>query len=121
MTPFRPESIPGRIAPAEAHDRARTGKAVLLDVREEFEVAAGHAPDAVFLPLSRLMAGAALPADGTGQPVMAICRSGGRSQRAVEILSQRGLETLNVVGGMQAWEQAGLPVSVPQGGDEQAA
>jgi rhodanese-related sulfurtransferase len=121
MTQFRPAPAPGRITPAEAHDRARTGEAVLLDVREEMEFAAGHAPDAVFLPLSRLMAGATVPADGAGRPVMAICRSGNRSQRAAEILGERGFTTLNVVGGMQAWEQAGLPVSTGQGGDGQTA
>ncbi|WP_189817558.1 rhodanese-like domain-containing protein [Streptomyces olivaceoviridis] len=44
----------------------RTGgedaRAVLLDVREDHEWSAGHAPGAVHVPLSRLIAGTALPA-----------------------------------------------------------
>ncbi|WP_030543363.1 rhodanese-like domain-containing protein [Streptomyces albus] len=115
--PHRPRTP--EITVAEADERARYGDAVLLDVRETSEFTAGHAPDAVFLPLSALAAGAELPAEAQGRPVLAICRSGNRSRQVTEALNARGIDTVNVAGGMQAWEQAGLPVRTEDGGPGQ--
>ena len=86
------------------------GDAVLLDVREPHEWQAGHAPRAVHLPLSALVAGAGLPANAQAQSLIVICRSGNRSQRAAEILVARGAEAVDVIGGMKDWAGAGLPV-----------
>lgn len=121
MACFARSPRPDRISPAEAYTRASAGEAVLLDVREGAEYAAGHAPDAVWVPLVRLTAGASLPEQARGRPVLAICRSGNRSQKACELLIARGIEALNVDGGMKAWAQAGLPVRNQQGGDGQVA
>ncbi|MFB7129362.1 rhodanese-like domain-containing protein [Kitasatospora sp. NPDC056273] len=107
---------PGRATPAEAHELARTGAAVLLDVREAAEFAAGHAPGALHQPLIGLAAGVPLPTGAAGRTVLAICRSGNRSGRAAELLARRGVEALNVVGGMGAWALAGLPVTTSDGG-----
>ncbi|MEU3572231.1 rhodanese-like domain-containing protein [Kitasatospora sp. NPDC036755] len=107
---------PGRTTPVEAQELARTGAAVLLDVREAAEFTAGHAPGALHQPLIALVAGAPLPDGATGRTVLAICRSGHRSQRAAELLAQRGVEALNVIGGMNAWALTGLPVAAPGGG-----
>lgn len=108
---------PRRLTPAQAHQRTAQGRAVLLDVRETAEWEAGHAPDALLLPLSRLIAGATLPTAAQGKPVVAICRSGKRSQQAAEILAGRGVEATDVTGGMTAWSGAGLPVAGPGGDD----
>ena len=79
--------------------------ALLIDVREADEWACGHAPDAVHLPLSELMARVAeVPED---QPVYVICKVGGRSEQAVNFLNQQGRSTVNVSGGMLAWQAAG--------------
>lgn len=80
--------------------------AVLLDVREDDEWAAGHAPAAVHAPLSHLRPDA-LP---EGRPLLCICRSGNRSGRVVAALRSRGVDARNVTGGMGAWSAAGLPV-----------
>ncbi|MFJ7906726.1 rhodanese-like domain-containing protein [Kitasatospora sp. NPDC096204] len=109
-------STPGQTTPAEAHELARTGAAVLLDVREAAEFTAGHAPGSLHQPLIGLVAGVPLPSEAAGRTVLAICRSGNRSQRAAELLAQRGVRVLNVAGGMNAWALAGLPVTTP-GGD----
>ncbi|MCD0485943.1 rhodanese-like domain-containing protein [Streptacidiphilus sp. ASG 303] len=101
---------PGRITVTDAHERARTGGAVLLDVREADEYAAGHAPGALWQSLAAVAAGAPLPDAAEGRTVLAVCRSGNRSRRAAEILAARGVEALNVTGGMHAWAAAGLPV-----------
>lgn len=80
--------------------------AVLLDVRDPDEWAAGHSPTAQHLPLADLSVDA-LP---TGHIIVAVCRSGARSARAAAALSQAGVEVRNLAGGMQAWAAAGLPV-----------
>ena len=114
MSPFR--SGPGRVSPAEAHRRTTGGHAVLLDVRERSEWDAGHAPHALHLPLSRLTAGAVLPDAVHGGPVVVVCRSGNRSRRAAELLAARGVEAVDVTGGMAAWEREGLPLRDRHGG-----
>ena len=64
-------------------------------------------PGALHLPLSRLMAGASLPAAAQGRPVVAICRSGHRSQQAAKLLAGRGVQATDVTGGMTAWARRG--------------
>lgn len=77
----------------------------LLDVREDDEWQAGHAPDAVHVPLGELMARVdEVPAD---RDVYVICRGGGRSEQAAKYLNHIGRTSLNVAGGMVAWQAAG--------------
>lgn len=94
------------IDPTSAAERARAGEALLVDVREDDEWAAGHAPGAVHHALGHLDP-AALP---SGRPVIAVCRSGARSSRAVAALTAAGVPAINLTGGMQGWQTAGLPV-----------
>jgi len=94
------------IDPTSAAQRVRDGEALLVDVREDDEWAAGHAPHAVHHALGGLDP-AALP---TGRTVIAVCRSGARSSRAVAALTAAGVYAANLTGGMQAWQAAGLPV-----------
>lgn len=93
--------------PSEAAAQQERGAVVLLDVREDDEWAAGHAPGATHVPLARV-AGAA--GELRGQQVLTVCRSGGRSTKAAKALAEVGVEVRNVVGGMSAWAVAGLPV-----------
>lgn len=82
--------------------------AYLLDVREDDEWECGHAPDAVHLPMSELMARLAeVPED---REVYVICKVGGRSAQVVGYLNAQGRETVNVAGGMLAWAAAGRPM-----------
>ncbi|WP_425559985.1 rhodanese-like domain-containing protein [Kitasatospora paranensis] len=46
---------------------------------------------------------------------MAICRSGNRSRQAAALLTARGVDAVNVAGGMRAWAEAGLPVTTTGG------
>ncbi|HEU5428008.1 MAG TPA: rhodanese-like domain-containing protein [Actinocrinis sp.] len=88
--------------------------AYLIDVREDDEWQAGHAPDAVHLPLSELVVRMAeVPAD---RDVYVICKVGGRSEQAVRYLNQAGRTTVNVSGGMLAWHAAGKPMVSESGG-----
>ncbi|MGH3872552.1 MAG: rhodanese-like domain-containing protein [Pseudonocardiaceae bacterium] len=85
--------------------------AALLDVREDDEWVAGHAPGAVHVPMGqvpqRLDELAGTLAD---RPVHVVCRSGGRSARVTTYLVQAGWDAVNVDGGMRAWAAAGRPM-----------
>lgn len=96
-------------SPAEVTPQAAANRApdtLLIDVREPIEWAAGHAPDAMHIPLGDLLADS-VPA---GASVMFICRSGSRSGVATTAFRRAGVNASNVVGGMFAWSAAGLPV-----------
>lgn len=81
---------------------------VVLDVREPFEWAAGHAAAAVHIPLGDLSERVGeVP---VGAPVYVICAAGGRSLQGAAFLERQGIDAVNVTGGMNAWQQAGLPV-----------
>ncbi|GGM10741.1 rhodanese-like domain-containing protein [Nakamurella endophytica] len=82
--------------------------AVLLDVREDDEWVAGHAPGAVHLPMTELAG--RLDEVPDGSPVYVVCRSGGRSARVTEYLNGNGWDAVNVAGGMTAWAAAGRPL-----------
>lgn len=82
---------------------------VLIDVREDDEWAAGHAGQAVHLPLGDLPVRLGeVPRDAR---VHVVCRSGARSARAVAFLLEQGVDAVNVDGGMRAWAAAGLPMT----------
>lgn len=86
---------------------------VLLDVREQEEWDAGHAPGAIHIPMGELPVRVEeLPEE----ELLVICRSGGRSARSVQWLTQAGYDAYNVDGGMKGWAQAGLPVTRDDGG-----
>ena len=105
-----------RVTPAEALElMGADGAAVLLDVREAEEWEAGHAVGAVHAPLSALAAGASLPGSARRRPLIAICRSGKRSREAAALLTARGAEAADVIGGMRAWTEAGLPTTTANG------
>jgi rhodanese-related sulfurtransferase len=87
--------------------------AVLLDVREPDEWAAGHVEGAVHVPLAEVPGRLAELPDA--DPLYILCRSGNRSGRATAWLNQQGLSTVNVAGGMQAWARAGKPMTADAG------
>jgi rhodanese-related sulfurtransferase len=97
--------------PAELPD----GK-VLLDVREADEWEAGHAPDALHIPMSELASRLEeLPADSE---FYVVCRMGGRSARVTQYLNANGWDAVNVDGGMQHWSAQGRPLVGGVGGAE---
>jgi rhodanese-related sulfurtransferase len=49
------------------------------------------------------------------RPLLVICHVGGRSVVAAEALLRAGVDAVNVDGGMDAWERAGLPVVTDSG------
>jgi rhodanese-related sulfurtransferase len=98
---------------AEAAAVEVEGGAFLLDVREPDEWHAGHAPTAHHVPLGEL--GARIDEIPKDQPIVAICRVGGRSEKATIALRNSGYDAVNLTGGMRAWAAAGLPVVTDDG------
>ena len=80
----------------------------VLDVREGDEWAAGHIEGAIHIPLSELSG--RLPELPDADPLVVVCRGGGRSARATAYLQQIGIEAVNLDGGMKAWDGAGHPM-----------
>lgn len=88
-------------------ERRLSGSAVVIDVREDDEWAAGHIDGAIHIALGTIPDRLEhVPKDG---PIFMICARGGRSTRAVEYLRQHEIEAINVVGGMMAWTDAQKP------------
>ncbi|HEX2850501.1 MAG TPA: rhodanese-like domain-containing protein [Acidimicrobiales bacterium] len=104
---------PPQIDATTARQLAGDG-ALLLDVREPVEWQAGHAPDAVHIPLGDL--GARLEELPRDAQIVAVCRAGHRSNQAAIALRGAGLDVVNLVGGMQAWAAAGHDVVTDDGG-----
>jgi len=75
------------------------------------EWAAGHAPEAMHLPLGQLAGrvGAVAGAPGV-ERVVVVCKVGGRSQHAAQLLAAHGADVVNVSDGMLGWERAGRPM-----------
>jgi rhodanese-related sulfurtransferase len=90
--------------------------AYLIDVREDDEWRAGHAPSAVHLPMGQLPERLAeVPAEGD---VVIVCRSGHRSAEVVRFLIAQGYENVrNLTDGMFGWAAAARPLVSEDGQD----
>ncbi|WP_432506681.1 rhodanese-like domain-containing protein [Kineococcus arenarius] len=92
---------------------ARLHEVTVVDVREDEEWAAGHIAGAVHIPLGQLEA--RLGELDPTQPLVTTCRGGKRSAQAHALLTAAGKQVDDLEGGMQAWKQAGLPITTPDG------
>ena len=100
----------GGVSPAEAVRLINREKAVVIDVSEPGEFAAGHVIGARNIPLGQLDASGDLPSN-KALPLVVLCASGNRAARAVRALQAKGhAGAVVVVGGLSGWKAAGLPV-----------
>jgi rhodanese-related sulfurtransferase len=98
------------VGTAEAVRLINREKGVLLDVCEPDEFAAGHVAGARNVPLGSLEKSKDLPTN-KALPVIVVCQTGARANRAVAVLRKQGYERAVVLsGGIAAWREASLPV-----------
>jgi len=86
-------------------------KAVVIDVCETNEFAAGHVGGAKNIPLNQLEEKLPNAVKNKALPVILVCQTGARSGRAVAIAKKLGYEQAQSLGGgLGAWKTANLPV-----------
>jgi len=100
----------GAVSTAEAVRLINRERAVLIDVSEPGEFAAGHPVGARNVPLAGLEGAKNLPTN-KALPIVVVCPTGSRSSRAVAMLRRLGFENArSLAGGLGAWRAANLPV-----------
>ena len=101
--PFR------RIQPEEARELIESGRATVVDVREPWEYANGHIPNARLVPLAKILSA---PSENvSADNVIFVCEVGQRSAVAAEVAASLGKEHLyNLEGGTSAWRERGFPI-----------
>ena len=100
------------ISPKQLHDLVQSGATVeLIDVRTPVEYREVHVGCARNVPLDQLNATQLASGRSGSEPLYVICHSGSRGQQACEkFLAAGHTNIVNVEGGTQSWDQAGLPV-----------
>jgi rhodanese-related sulfurtransferase len=119
MSPLEETAMNQPVAVPEVLSADLPAGVFLLDVREDDEWTAGHAPDAVHVRLGELGARVdELPRD---RKVYVICRTGKRSAYAAQALVGGGLNAINVADGMTGWAVADRPMISEDGAEPYVA
>ena len=86
-------------------------KAVVVDVGDASEFAAGHVGGAKHVPFSELESKLALTVKNKALPLILVCPTGARANRAVAVAKKLGYEQAQSLGGgLKAWKDANLPI-----------
>lgn len=90
------------ISPREAAQLTQTGEAILVDVREDTELAICKIEGSLHIPMNEIPTRAdALPRE---QPLIILCHHGMRSLSVCQYLEARGFtNAINLNGGIHAW------------------
>ena len=101
----------GGLSTAQAVQLINREKALVIDVCEPEEFAAGHAGGARNVPLGQLQERLPQVARNKAAPLVLVCAKGARAARAAGIAKGLGYEKAQALsGGLAAWKEAGLPV-----------
>ena len=85
--------------------------ALIIDVRDKAEFAAGHAPNSRHIPLAELAGRLGELEKFKARPVLVNCAPGAAAAKACSALKQAGFkEVFALRGGMAGWVEASLPV-----------
>ena len=100
------------ISPVEAAKALAQGSGLLLDVREDWELAVASVSGATHIPMNEIP-GRLSELDST-ETVFVLCHSGVRSRSVTEYLTKMGFgDAHNVTGGITAWSETcdpGIPI-----------
>ena len=98
-----------RISPQQARELIDSGTVQVIDVREDWEYANGHIPNARLVPLKKIISNAQQHVDGDN--IVFVCEVGQRSAVAAEFAAALGKQNLyNLEGGTSAWRNLGFPI-----------
>ena len=101
----------GGVSPEGAVHLINREKAVVIDVCQPEEYAAGHVSGARNVPLADLSARLPEVVKNKGLPVIFACQSGGRSGSAAKIAQGLGYaQAVSLRGGLKGWRASNLPV-----------
>ena len=101
----------GGLSTSNAVQLINREKAVVVDVSETEEFAAGHIGGARNVPLNELEERLPAMVKNKALPVLLVCPTGARASRALAIAKKLGYEKAQVLGGgLKAWKEANLPV-----------
>ncbi|MHA1472970.1 MAG: rhodanese-like domain-containing protein [Promethearchaeota archaeon] len=93
--------------PPEINHEIDEGIAILFDVRtEEERNTDGYAVGSTHFDIKRLESGE-LPDNSKEKIIYIYCRSGGRAEKAKEILEANGFQNVINIGGLVDWQNAG--------------
>ena len=85
--------------------------ALVLDVRDDSEFAAGHLPNAKHIPAEKIEERWTELQKFKEKPVVVVYRGGIRSNNASLVLKKNGFsQVVNLMGGIDSWKRAGLPM-----------
>jgi rhodanese-related sulfurtransferase len=98
------------LTPASAVQLINREHAVVVDVRELEEFAAGHVGGARNVPLGQLQDKLPGVVKNKTVPLLLTCATGARAQRAVAVAKKLGYDKAQAIaGGLKAWQAANLP------------
>ena len=101
----------GSLTPARAVQLINREKAVVIHVCEAEEFATGHVTGAKNVPVSQLEERLPTVVKNKALPVVLVCATGARANRAVAIAKKLGYDNAQAMaGGLKAWREASLPV-----------
>ena len=113
MSPAFPSEPGIEVSPEQAEEAVAEGKAIVVDVREDYEWEAGRIEGAEHIELEHLASRSDdLPKDTT---LIFQCRLGSRSAMAAQAFRGAGFDAWSMAGGLQRWHDEGRPL-VPDGG-----
>jgi rhodanese-related sulfurtransferase len=104
------------ISVEETRRKLETGKAHVIDVREESEWAAGHARGAEHLGKGVIERDIEAGVPDRNAEIILYCGGGFRSALATDSLQKMGYRNVaSMTGGWRAWQDAGAPIEVGEG------
>ena len=96
---------------AQAVQLINRERAVVVDVSETEEFAAGHVGGAKNVPVGQLEQRLPEVVKNKGVPLILVCASGSRANRALGIAKKLGYDKAQVLaGGLKSWKEANLPI-----------
>jgi rhodanese-related sulfurtransferase len=101
----------GKLDPAGAVQLINRERAVVVDVSEPEEFAAGHIGGAKNVPFGEIEKKLTEAVKNKSLPLILVCATGTRSNRALAAAKKLGYEQAQALGGgLKAWKDANLPV-----------